>query len=77
MLHGNMACGVIGENLIVRVGKEAHTDAHTRPHTQDFDFTGKTITGWVVVTPKGVAEDADLKTWLHRGVDFALTLPPK
>ena len=24
MLNGNMACGVIGDELMVRVGKEAH-----------------------------------------------------
>jgi hypothetical protein len=33
--------------------------------------------GWVVVRPAGYETDETLKGWVQRGVDFALTLPPK
>lgn len=77
MLNGNMACGVIGDELMVRVGKEAHEQAHAQPHTRSFDFTGKPMRGWVVVTAEGVAEDKDLQSWVQQGTDYALSLPPK
>jgi TfoX/Sxy family transcriptional regulator of competence genes len=77
MLNGNMACGVIGEELMVRVGKEAHKQAHAQPHTRPFDFTGRPMRGWVVVTAEGVAEDEDLQSWVKQGSEYALSLPPK
>ena len=77
MLNGNMACGVIGDELMVRVGKEAHEGAHAQPHTRPFDFTGKPMRGWVVVTPEGLAEDKDLQAWVQQGTEYALSLPPK
>jgi TfoX/Sxy family transcriptional regulator of competence genes len=77
LLNGNMACGVHKEYLIVRVGPDAYQDALDQPHTQVFDMTGRPMTGWVMVTPAGCESDEDLKAWVARGVQFALTLPPK
>jgi TfoX/Sxy family transcriptional regulator of competence genes len=76
-LHGNMACGVIQDEMIVRVGPEATEEALSQPHTRLFDFTGKPMKGWVVVTPAGLASDEDLQNWVWQGVDFAQSLPKK
>ncbi len=75
--RGNMACGVTGDDLIVRVGAENYQDALTQPHTRPFDMTGRPMTGWVMVGPDGYADDADLEQWISRGLQFALTLPAK
>ncbi len=77
LLHGNMACGVIKDELIVRVGPEGHDAALARPHTRLFDFSGKPMNGWVMVASPAFASEAELKAWLRLGVDFAKTLPPK
>ncbi len=77
LLGGNMACGVVGEELMVRVGPEAYEAALGQPHAREMDFTGKPLRGMVYVSPDGFAEDADLRTWLGRGIDFAGSLPPK
>jgi TfoX/Sxy family transcriptional regulator of competence genes len=77
LLNGNMACGVIGDEMIVRVGPEATEGALSRPHTHLFDFTGKPMKGWVVVTPEGLAGDDDLRNWVRQGVAFAASLPEK
>ncbi len=77
MLRGNMTCGVIGEDLIVRVGPEGYDAALARPHARPFDFTGRPMTGWVTVGPDGYEADADLEAWVERGVAFARSLPPK
>lgn len=39
--------------------------------------TGRPMTGMVVVTPEGVAQDGELFAWVQRGLDFTATLPPK
>ena len=77
LLNGNLACGVIQDEMIVRVGPEATEEALARPHTRPFDFTGKPMKGWIVVRPEGYASDDDLRGWVRRGVDFAATLPGK
>ena len=61
MLAGNMACGVIGDGLIVRVGKEQYKDALDRPHTDVFDLIERPMTGWVIVNLEGYQSDQDLK----------------
>ena len=77
MLAGNMACGIIGDDLMVRVGPQAWQEALALPHAREMDFTGRSSRGMVYVGPAGTAEDDDLGTWVDRGVAFARTLPPK
>jgi TfoX N-terminal domain len=77
LLNGNMACGVIKEDLIVRVGPERHAELLTEPHARSFDFTGRPMKGWITVGPGGSTSDEDLSAWVQRGVEFAESLPPK
>lgn len=77
LLHGNMACGVLNDNLIVRVGPDAYADAMSHDHTLPFDITGRSMNGWVMVTPDGTSEDIELKSWIESGLLFAETLTPK
>jgi hypothetical protein len=76
-VQGNMCCGVHGDQLIVRVGPAAFEAALREPHVRVFDLTGRPMAGWVYVAPPGVAKDADLAAWIRRGVEFAMSLPPK
>ena len=77
LLHGNMACGVNKDNLIVRVDPEKHAALLRRPHAKPFDLAGKPMKGWIVVEPDGVKTTRQLGNWVRKGVEFALTLPPK
>ena len=77
LIYGNMACGIIGDDLIVRVGKENYEDLLQLPHLRKFDLTGRPMRGWVMVSPEGCESDEDLSEWIERGLDFALSLPPK
>jgi TfoX/Sxy family transcriptional regulator of competence genes len=77
LIHGNMACGIIKDDLIVRVGPGGYEAYLKMPHTRKFDLTGKAMKGWVMVLPDGYATDEDLYEWIERGVRHALSLPPK
>lgn len=77
LLHGNMAVGVTGDDLMVRVGPDATDAALARPGARLFDMTGRPMRGWVVVAGPAVAEDETLATWVRQGRDFAAELPPK
>jgi hypothetical protein len=77
LLHGNMACGVRGDDLIVRVAADASDAALAEPGTRPFDLSGRPMNGWILVGPDGHGEDDDLRRWVGRGVAYADTLPPK
>src|SRR5918992_1945562 len=77
LLQGNMAVGLSGEELMVRVGPDASDDALARPHTRPFDMTGRPMKGWILVAPDGVETSRQLGAWVRRGVQFAGSLPAK
>jgi hypothetical protein len=77
MLLGNMAVGVIGEDMMVRVGPERHTDALSMEYARPFDMTGRPMAGWVVVASPGLENEASFQEWVRWGVNYALSLPPK
>jgi TfoX/Sxy family transcriptional regulator of competence genes len=76
MVQGNMCCGVLGDDLIVRLGERGEA-ALKEPHVRPFDFTGKPMRNIVYVSADGVAADGELQRWVDAGLDFTLTLPPK
>jgi TfoX/Sxy family transcriptional regulator of competence genes len=77
MLNGNMACGVLGEDLIVRVGAEAGDAALSDPNARPFDFSGRPMKGSVYVAPSGTESNEDLASWVDAGAGYALSLPAK
>jgi TfoX/Sxy family transcriptional regulator of competence genes len=77
MLNGNMACGVMRGELIVRVGKENTEDALSQPHSRPFDMTGRPMRSFVCVTAEGIATDEGLAAWAGRGIAYAEALAPK
>jgi len=76
-IRGNMCVGVMEDELIVRVGADAYDDALADARTREFDFTGRPMSGWVLVDPSGITTAKNLDRWVARGVDFASSLPPK
>ena len=77
MVAGNMACGILGDDLMVRVARDDYEATLALPHAREMDFTGRPLRGMLMVDGEGVAEDADLEAWVARGEGFARTLPPK
>jgi len=77
MIAGNICCGVIGEDLMVRLGAEDAERALTEAHVRPMDFTGKPAKTAIYVDPEGTADDESLAGWVEAGADLAASLPPK
>ncbi len=78
MVQGNMVCGVIGNDLIVRVGAENNEQALAKPFTRPFmSPRGEPMAGWILVATKGITSDRDFIEWVELGYAYASTLPPK
>ncbi len=76
LVNTHMACGLMREGLMVRVGKP-HYDAALERGAEVMLFTGRPMRGMVLVPETLIADDAGLESWVSSGVDFALSEPPK
>lgn len=77
MVNGNMACGVIGEDLMVRLERGDAEAAQAEEHVGPMEFTGWPMRGFILVAAAGIEEDTDLGRWVEAGADFAESLPSK
>lgn len=76
MYRGNMAVGIQGDALMVRLG-DAAEHALGEPGTDTMNMGSKQMKGWVLVDADTIADDGKLTTWIDRGVEYAGSLPPK
>jgi|tagenome__1003787_1003787.scaffolds.fasta_scaffold20634344_2 hypothetical protein len=76
MLEGNMAVGLIGTGLLVRLGPSADA-AVDEPNASVPMMGTRPMRGFVVVAPEGVETEEQLGGWIARGRDVARSLPPK
>jgi TfoX/Sxy family transcriptional regulator of competence genes len=77
MDHGNMCVGVIRDDLMARVGADAHEASLKEPGTRPMDFAHRPMVGMLYVSPEAVATDKQLRTWVERCLAFTATLLPK
>jgi TfoX/Sxy family transcriptional regulator of competence genes len=76
MLNGNMLAGTSKRGLLVRVGKDQHSDALARPGAKPMEMAGRSMEGYIFVDPAPRDERA-LRDWLELAIAFVETLPPK
>lgn len=71
MVAGSMACGIVGDDLMARVGPDGYEAALSRPHARLMEFTGRPLRGFVLVGAPGLRTAAALKRWVSEAVAFA------
>ena len=76
MLNGNMALGIVGDDLMVRTGPERFEELLERPHARPMDFSGRPMKGMVFIDPAGLQGDA-LRQWVDAAAGYARALPSK
>ena len=76
LLQGHMFAGIVGSELMVRLGYEAAQRALERDHVREMDFTGRPMKNMIFVEPAGLRGPA-LERWITAAADYARMLPPK
>lgn len=71
MVHGKMACGIVKDDLMVRIVPSKYEAALDNPHCREMDFTGKPLKGFLYVEPEGLESERALAEWVELGVEFA------
>ena len=74
MLDGKMCCGVLKNDLVVRVGPERNDKALALPNSRPMDFTGRRMNGFIYVNSKGWSKDVTLKKWVDMGTEYVSSL---
>jgi TfoX/Sxy family transcriptional regulator of competence genes len=77
MVSGHMCVGIVGDELMVRVGPDGYADALAHPDAREMDFTGRPMRTMVFVRSVGVATNDQLEQWVDRGLEFVASLAPK
>ena len=76
LLEGHMFAGIVGSELMVRIGYEAAERALELDHVREMDFTGKPMKNMIFVQPAGL-HGPELERWVTAAEEHARTLPPK
>jgi TfoX/Sxy family transcriptional regulator of competence genes len=75
---GNLATGLFADSWMVRLGKDDLDALLALPGSGPFQpMPGRTMTGYGMLPPDVVADDAALDRWLKRAIAFAGSLPKK
>jgi TfoX/Sxy family transcriptional regulator of competence genes len=78
LIGGHMSVSVSGRGgLLLHVDPAETETLLAKPHAEPFEMRGRTMDGWLRVTPEGVKTRRQLQTWVQRGVTYARSLPPK
>jgi len=77
MLRGNLLCGVMGDDLLVRIAKTDYDRFITEPGARPMVMGGRSGRSWVLVGGAIVSRRAELARWIDRAIEFVSTLPPK
>jgi TfoX/Sxy family transcriptional regulator of competence genes len=76
-VRGNMAVGVTGNDLLVRLAPDDGDAALAEPGVRLMQVGTRTSRGWLAVGPEATTRARALRSWVDRGVAYASTLPPK
>lgn len=77
LMNGNMCCGVVDKNIVLRLGEQGAEKALEGRHVTEMDFTGTPLASMVYLRPAGYKADEDLKRWVERAARFTRSLPAK
>ncbi len=76
-IRGNMACGVLKDDLVLRVDPAMAAAYLKEPHARPMDFTGRPMKNFLYVSMRACKSAAGLRKWVGRSVDYSLSLKPK
>src|SRR2546427_5349167 len=74
LLGGRMFCGIVKDQLMVRVGPERYAAALAEPHVRPMDFTGRPMEGYVYIAARGARTEKGIRGWVELGAAFVATL---
>ena len=76
-VFGNMCCGVLNDDLVLRVAPDTAQRLLSEPHVRPMDFTGRPLKGFLFVGAEALKKKPELRRYVSLSLAFATNLPPK
>ena len=77
MWRGNLLCGVMGDDLLIRIAKEDAESFTGDVGARPMVMGGRTSKGWILVPVPRAGREELLTKWVDRAISYGGTLPPK
>jgi TfoX-like protein len=78
LIGGNMAVAASGQGgVLVRVDPDESDVLVATTPAEPMEMRGRSMRGWLRVSPEDVASEKQLAGWVERGTGYARSLPPK
>jgi TfoX/Sxy family transcriptional regulator of competence genes len=70
MVNGRMCCGIVKDDLMLRVGPQRLEELLKKPHARVMDFTGRPSNNMIYVSPAGLRTESALRTWIGKSLEW-------
>ena len=70
MVDDKMCVGVVDDDLMCRIHPDIQDECLARAGCREMDFTGKSMKGYVFVSPDGPDNEQDLRHWVGLALAF-------
>ncbi|NBA86829.1 RNA methyltransferase [Emticicia sp. CRIBPO] len=70
MVNEKMCIGVVGDEMMCRIGEENYENALEKPGCREMVFTGKPMKGYVYVGEEGIKSARDFNYWIQLCLDY-------
>jgi TfoX/Sxy family transcriptional regulator of competence genes len=71
LYKGKMCCGVVKDNLMIRVISDKYEKTLENPYARPMDFTGKPMKEFLYVDPSGFESETKLTELINLGIEHA------
>ena len=71
MYKNKMACGVMKDDIMVRVVSEQYEISLKHTAVREMDFTSKTLKNFLYLAPNGYETEEKLMEWINLGIEHA------
>ena len=71
MYKGKMSCGVVKNDLMIRIVDEKYEDGLKNKHSKPMDFTKKVLKNFLYIKPSGLKNEEELTEWINLGIEHA------
>jgi len=71
MLNDKMCCGIVKDDLMLRVTLDQFEDALKQPNAREMDFAGRPMKGFLYVNETGWSNQPELNKWVTLAIEYA------
>ncbi len=70
MIDDKMCLGIVGDDMMARVGPDAYESLLSKEHAREMNFTKRPMKGYLFIAPEGIDFESDLEFWVDRCLEF-------